>query len=253
MRLIRYQMGKEEPRYGWMLEDQVGPLEGSLFGEYRRLEADIPLRKVRLLAPVQPGKVVGVGRNYLEHARELGEDIPEIPAIFFKPTSAIVGPGDAIILPAQSRQVEHEIELAVVIGKAGRWIPPERSAEHILGYTVGLDITARDLQTKDGQWTRSKSFDSFCPLGPWLETDLDPTDILLTCRVSGELRQMASTREMVFSVAQIIAFISAVMTLSPGDVILTGTPAGVGPLKAGDLVESHAEGIGTMQNPVRNE
>lgn len=253
MRLIRYQMGKEEPRYGWMLEDQVGPLEGSLFGEYRRLEADIPLRKVRLLAPVQPGKVVGVGRNYLEHARELGEDIPEIPAIFFKPTSAIIGPGDAIILPAQSRQVEHEIELAVVIGKAGRWIPPERSAEHILGYTVGLDITARDLQTKDGQWTRSKSFDSFCPLGPWLETDLDPTDILLTCRVSGELRQMASTREMVFSVAQIIAFISAVMTLSPGDVILTGTPAGVGPLKAGDLVESHAEGIGTMQNPVRNE
>lgn len=253
MRLIRYQMGKEEPHYGWMLEDQVGPLEGSPFGDYRRLEADIPLRKVRLLAPVLPGKIVGVGRNYLEHARELGEDIPEIPALFLKPTSSVIGPGEPIVLPAQSQQVDHEIELAVVIGKAGRWIPPERAASHILGYTIGLDITARDLQRKDGQWTRSKSFDSFCPLGPWLETDLDPTDILLTCRVSGELRQMASTREMVFSVAQIVAFTSAVMTLNPGDIVLTGTPAGVGALKAGDLVESHAEGIGTMQNPVRAE
>jgi 2-keto-4-pentenoate hydratase/2-oxohepta-3-ene-1,7-dioic acid hydratase in catechol pathway len=246
-------MGKDEPRYGWMLEDQVGPIEGSPFGDYRRLEADIPLRKVRLLAPVVPGKIVGVGRNYIEHARELETDIPEIPAVFLKPTSAVIGPGEAIVLPAQSRQVEHEVELAVVMGKAGRWIQPEQAFQHILGYTVGLDITARDIQIKDGQWTRSKSFDTFCPLGPWLETDLDPTDILLTCRVSGELRQMASTREMVFSVAQIIAFTSAVMTLHPGDVILTGTPAGVGSLKAGDLVESSAEGIGNMQNPVRSE
>jgi 2-keto-4-pentenoate hydratase/2-oxohepta-3-ene-1,7-dioic acid hydratase in catechol pathway len=253
MRLIRYQMGKDEPRYGWMLDDQVGPLEGNPFGEYRRLEADIPVRKVRLLAPVQPGKIIGVGRNYIEHARELGDDIPEIPALFLKPTSSVIGPGESILLPSQARQVEHEIELAVVIGRPGRWIPPEQAFEHILGYTIGLDITARDLQKKDGQWTRSKSFDTFCPLGPWLETDLDPTDILLTCRVSGELRQMASTREMVFSVAQIVAFVSAVMTLLPGDVILTGTPAGVGPLKPGDLIESQAEGIGTLQNPVRAE
>lgn len=253
MRFIRYQMGKEEPRYGWLLDDQVGPLEGNPFGEYRRLEADIPLRKVRLLAPVIPGKIVGVGRNYMEHARELGMDIPEIPEIFFKPTSAVIGPGDAIILPAQSQEVEHEIELAIVMGKAGRWIQPEQAASYILGYTIGLDITARDLQNKDGQWTRAKSFDTFCPLGPWVETDLDPTDILLTCRVSGELRQMASTREMVFSVAQIVAFISAVMTLNPGDVILTGTPAGVGRLKLDDRVESSAEGIGSMQNPVRME
>ena len=253
MRFIRYQSGKEEPRYGWLLEDQVGPLEGTPFGEYRRLEADIPLRKVRLLAPVIPGKIIGVGRNYLEHARELGVDILEIPSIYFKPTSAVIGPGDAIVLPAQSHQVEHEIELAIVMGKAGRWIQPEQAASHILGYTIALDITARDLQNKDGHRTRAKSYDTFCPLGPWIETDLDPTDILLTCRVSGELRQMASTREMVFSVAQIVAFTSTVMTLNPGDIILTGTPAGVGPLKPGDIVETAAEGIGSMINPVRME
>src|SRR5512138_3255657 len=152
MRLVRYQIGKEEPHYGWMLEDQVGPLEGSPFGEYRRLEADIPLRKVRLLAPVLPGKIVGVGRNYIEHAREMGDDIPEIPALFLKPSSSVIGPGDPIIIPAQSQQVDHEIELAVVIGKTGRWIPPERAIQHVLGYTIGLDITARDIQDKDGQW-----------------------------------------------------------------------------------------------------
>jgi len=250
MRFVRYQQGKEAPRYGWVHEDRVGPLEGDLFGDYRRLEADIPLQKVRLLAPVVPGKILGVGRNYIEHAREQKVDVPEIPAFFLKPPSAVIGPGDAIVLPPQSEKVEHEAELAVVIGQAGRWIPAEKAHEFILGYTIANDVTARDLQRKDLQWTRGKGFDTFCPLGPWIETELDPADILVSCRVSGELRQMASTREMVFSIAQLIAFISAVMTLQPGDLILTGTPAGVGPLKAGDSLETTVEGIGNLVNPV---
>jgi 2-keto-4-pentenoate hydratase/2-oxohepta-3-ene-1,7-dioic acid hydratase in catechol pathway len=251
MRFVRYQQGKEPPRYGWVYEDQVGPLEGSLFGDYRRLDADIPLRKVRLLSPVQPGKVITAGRNFVEHTREMEVDVPEIPVLFLKPPSAVVGSGEFIVLPPQSHQVEHEAELAVVIGKGGRWIRPEEAHEHILGYTVANDVTARDLQRTDVQWTRAKSFDTFCPLGPWIETELDPADVLITCRVSGELRQMASSREMIFNIPQLIAFISAVMSLEPGDVILSGTPAGVGPLKAGDVVECEVEGIGTLSNPVQ--
>ena len=252
MRFIRYQQGKEPARYGWLLEDRVGAVEGDPFGEYRRLEADLPLAKVRLLAPVLPGKIIGIEPNYVEHAREKGVEIPEIPALFLKPPSAVCGNGDAILLPPQSTAVEHEIELAVVIGKAGRWIAPENARDFIFGYTLANDVTARDIELKDGHWTRAKGFDTFAPLGPWIETDLDPTDLLLTCRVSGELRQMASTREMVFSIAQIVGFVSAVMTLQPGDILLTGTPAGVGRLKAGDWVEVSAEGIGSMTNPVRS-
>jgi 2-keto-4-pentenoate hydratase/2-oxohepta-3-ene-1,7-dioic acid hydratase in catechol pathway len=250
MRFVRYQQGREEPRFGWLYEDRIGPLEGNLFGDYRRLETDLPLQRARLLAPVRPGKIIGIGHNYVEHAREDGVDVPEIPAIFLKPPTAVIGPEQAIELPPQSHQVEHEAELAVVIGKMGRWISTEQASDYILGYTVANDISARDLERHDGQWTRAKGFDTFCPLGPWIETDLDPADVLITCRVSGELRQMASTREMVFSIAQLVAFLSAVMTLEPGDVILTGTPAGVGVLKAGDVVEAAIEGIGSLRNPV---
>jgi 2-keto-4-pentenoate hydratase/2-oxohepta-3-ene-1,7-dioic acid hydratase in catechol pathway len=251
MRFVRYQQGKEPPRYGWVYEDQVGPLEGSLFGDYRRLDADIPLRKVRLLAPVLPSKIITVGRNYVEHTREMEVDVPEIPLLFLKPPSSVIGSGAPVLLPPQSKQVEHEAELAVVISKTGRWIHPEEAPDYILGYTVANDITARDLERSDLQWTRAKSFDTFCPLGPWIETELDPADVLITCRVSGELRQMASSREMVFNIPQLVAFISAVMTLEPGDVIMTGTPAGVGPLRDGDVVEAEVEGIGTLRNPVQ--
>jgi 2-keto-4-pentenoate hydratase/2-oxohepta-3-ene-1,7-dioic acid hydratase in catechol pathway len=176
--------------------------------------------------------------------------VPEIPLLFLKPISAVIGPGDNIVLPPQSKQVEHEGELAVVIGRTGRWIAAEEAREYIFGYTVADDVTARDLQRRDGQWTRGKGFDTFCPLGPWIETDLDPADVLVQTRVNGEMRQMASTREMMFSVEQLIAFISSVMTLEPGDVILTGTPAGIGPLKHGDVVEVTVEGIGSLSNPV---
>ena len=250
MRFIRYTTGSDAPRYGWVFEDRVGPIEGEPFGEYRRMDAEIPLHMVRLLAPIQPGKIVCVGRNYAEHAREQSVDVPDIPLLFLKPPSAVIGPGDTIILPPQSRQVEHEGELAVVIGKRGRWIPAEDALKFLLGFTVANDVTARDLQRRDGQWTRGKGFDTFLPLGPWIETDLDPADILVQTRVNGEMRQMASTREMMFPVEQLIAFVSSVMTLEPGDLILTGTPAGIGPLHAGDTVEVTVEGIGSLSNPV---
>jgi 2-keto-4-pentenoate hydratase/2-oxohepta-3-ene-1,7-dioic acid hydratase in catechol pathway len=250
MRFIRYSVGENAPRYGWIYQDKVGPIEGEPFGEYRRLEAGMPLDRVRLLAPVIPGKVVAVGRNYVDPTKEPESEVPEIPLLFLKPPSAVIGPGEMIILPPQSQRVDHEGELAVVIGKIGRWIRAEDALQHVLGYTAANDVTARDLQQKDGQWTRGKGFDTFCPLGPWIETDTDPSDMRLICRVNGEMRQMGSTREMIFSVQQLIAFISSVMTLNPGDVILTGTPAGIGPLKHGDSVEVEIEGIGVLSNPV---
>ena len=174
--------------------------------------AGMPIERVHLHAPLKPGKIIAVGRNYVEHAKERGVDVPEIPLIFFKPPSSVIGPEETIILPPQSTRVDHESELAVVIGKAGRWIQAEKAMEHVLGYTIANDVTARDLQQRDGQWTRGKGFDTFCPLGPWIETELDPADTILRCRVNGEMRQMGSTREMVFTVPQLIAFISSVMT-----------------------------------------
>jgi len=253
VRLIRYQSGAEPPRLGWALEEYVGALEGSPFSGFRRLEADQELSAVRLLAPVLPAKIIGVGRNYLSHAREQNLEAPEVPLLFLKPPSAVIGPDEPIRLPPQSQQVVHEAELAVVIGKAGRWIKPEDAMDHVLGYTIGNDVTARDLQRRDGQWTRSKSFDTFCPLGPWIETEFDPADALIACYVNGELRQMASTRDMLFNVRQLIAYISSIMTLEPGDVILTGTPGGVGLLQDGDVVRITIEGLGTLQNPVVRE
>ena len=253
MRIVRYQYKNENPRYGWMLEEQVGPMEGNPFGEYRRLKADIPLEDVRLLAPCQPSKIVCVGRNYAEHAREHDAEVPKVPLIFLKPPSSVIGPGETILLPPQSKQVEHEAELVVVIGKRGRHITAESAREMILGYTIGNDVTARDLQKSDGQWTRAKGFDTFCSFGPWIDTDFDPSDALVTCRVSGQPRQMASTRDMVFSVNTLIAFISSVMTLEPGDLLFTGTPAGVGILKDGDEVVCEIEGLGKLSNLVKAE
>ncbi len=250
MRFVRYQTSQDAPRYGWVYEDKIGPIEGVPFGEFRRLEAEIPLHMARLLAPVQPGKIICVGRNYAEHAREQNVEVPEMPLLFLKPPSAVIGPGESIVLPPQSKQVEHEGELAVVIGRKGRWVQADEALTYVLGYTVANDVTARDLQRRDGQWTRGKGFDTFCPLGPWIETELDPTDVLVQTRVNGEMRQMASTREMMFPVEQLIAFISSVMTIFPGDVILTGTPAGIGALQNGDVVEVTVEGVGSLTNPV---
>ena len=250
MKFIRYQNKNQAPRYGWIYEDRVGPVEGEPFGEYRRLEVETPISEIHLLSPVLPGKIICVGRNYVEHAREHDAEVPEWPMLFLKPPSSVIGQEDIIYLPPQSEQVEHEVELALVIGKQGKWIQPDAALNHVFGYTLANDVTARDLQRKDGQWTRAKGFDTFCPIGPWIETDLDPSDVLLSCRVNGEMRQMSSTREMVFTVQQLIAFISSIMTLYPGDVILTGTPAGVGPLMVGDIVECSGEGVGKLTNRI---
>lgn len=254
MRLVRYTSeGISEPTWGWIQEDRVGDLQGSPFATYSRREAKVPLARAHLLAPVNPGKIVCVGRNYTAHASEHGAEVPEIPLLFLKPPSAVIGPGETILLPPQSDRVEHEAELAMVMGRRARWVEPEEAHDYILGFCAANDVTARDLQRRDGQWTRGKSFDTFCPLGPWLETEFDPVDSLVTCSVNGQMRQMASTRDMVFSTRHLIAFVSSVMTLEPGDVLLTGTPSGVGPLTDGDEVQVEIEGIGELTNPVRTE
>ena len=208
------------------------------------------LSDVRLVAPVLPSKVIAVGRNYAEHAREMGAAVPAAPLIFLKPSTSVIGPGEPIALPWQSEQVEHEAELAVVIGRLCRDVPEERVPEVVFGYTCANDVTARDLQASDGQWGRAKGFDTFCPLGPWIETDLDIDDAGVACVVNGQQRQSGSTADMVRDVAELVSWISSVMTLLPGDVILTGTPAGVGPLVAGDEVSVSIDGIGTLTNPV---
>lgn len=251
MRFVRFQQKDESPRFGWLHEDKIGEIEGDLFGAYKRLVAEIPLQEVRLLAPSMPSKIVCVGRNYVEHAKELGNEVPKLPLIFFKPPSSIIPSGGTILLPPQSTQVEHEAELVAVIGKRGRNVTAESARDYILGYTIGNDVTARDLQKSDGQWTRAKSFDTFCPFGPWIDTDFVPSDALVTCRVNGQMRQLASTRDMVFSVGVLIAYISSVMTLEPGDLIFTGTPAGVSQLQAGDTVEVEIDGLGLLRNSVQ--
>lgn len=252
VRIVRFQRKADAlPLWGWLTGEQLGLIDGSPFGEFRRQPADLSLEGLKLLAPVVPGKIICVGRNYPAHAAEHEAEVPELPLLFLKPTSAVIGPGEPIRLPPQSSVVEHEAELAVVIGRGGRWITAEDAGDHVLGYTAACDVTARDLQRIDDQWTRAKGFDSFCPLGPWIDTELDPADVVITCTVSGQLRQMGSTRDMVFPVYELVAYISSIMTLEPGDVILTGTPSGVGPLLEGDEVTVEIEGLGTLTNPVR--
>ncbi len=253
MKICRFQSNLFEPQFGWLYEDKVGKIDGNPFGAYRRLDPDISIDTVNLLPPVIPSKIICVGRNYRAHAEEHGVDVGEIPLLFFKPPSSLIGPGDSIVVPPQSRHIQHEAELAIVIGKRGRWVQTENAMEHVFGYTIANDVTARDLQRADTTWARGKGFDTFCPLGPWIETEFDPADAIITCHVSHELRQMASTRDMVFSIPRLIAFISSIMTLEPADVILTGTPAGVGDLVVGDIVSINIEDLGTLTNPVVSE
>jgi 2-keto-4-pentenoate hydratase/2-oxohepta-3-ene-1,7-dioic acid hydratase in catechol pathway len=211
----------------------------------------LPLDQVRLLAPVIPrSKVVGIGRNYADHAAEMGNEVPAEPLVFFKPNTSVVGPGDPIVLPRQSNEVHFEGELAIVIGRLCKDVPLERVPEVVLGYTVANDVTARDLQRGDGQWARAKGFDSFCPVGPYLVTDLDVGDLRISTRVNGRTVQDGRTSQLIHDIPSIVAYVSAAFTLLPGDLILTGTPAGVGPIVAGDRVEVEVEGIGVLSNPV---
>jgi 2-keto-4-pentenoate hydratase/2-oxohepta-3-ene-1,7-dioic acid hydratase in catechol pathway len=210
-----------------------------------------PLAEVRLLAPILPSKVICIGKNYAEHAREMGGEPPAEPVIFLKPSTTVCGPGDPIMRPTRlSERVDYEGELAVVIGRLCRAVPAERVGEVIFGYTCANDVTARDLQARDGQWTRAKGFDTFCPLGPWIETDADPADLALTTRLNGAVRQDSRTSLLLHDVRSLVVFVSQVMTLLPGDVLLTGTPAGIGPMDKGDEVSVTVEGIGTLANPV---
>jgi 2-keto-4-pentenoate hydratase/2-oxohepta-3-ene-1,7-dioic acid hydratase in catechol pathway len=239
--------------YGIVDEDALVVLAGDpMFSGFDTTGERVPLGKVgALLAPVIPrSKVVAVGKNYRDHAAEMGGDAPAEPLLFLKPNTAVIGLGDAIILPPQSKQVDYEGELAVVIGKIAKNVPAERAHEYIFGYTVANDVTARDLQKADGQWTRAKGFDTFCPLGPVIETELDP-DAFIRTRVNGELKQDGKISDMVHDIPSIVAYASSVFTLLPGDVILTGTPSGIGPIVAGDTVEVEVEGVGSLVNPVR--
>ena len=228
----------------------ITPVLGHPFGALEVAGPPVPLSGVRLLAPVLPSKIVAVGKNYAAHAQEMGGEVPLEPIIFLKPSTAVIGPGDPITLPEQSERVEHEAELAVVIGRLCSEVPIRRVPEVVLGYTCANDVTARDLQATDGQWGRAKGFDTFCPLGPWIETELDPTAVGVRCTVNGEVRQDGTTADLVRGVAELVAWISNVMTLLPGDVILTGTPAGVGPLVDGDSVSVSLSSIGTLTNRV---
>ncbi|HEV2088749.1 MAG TPA: fumarylacetoacetate hydrolase family protein [Cryptosporangiaceae bacterium] len=228
----------------------VAEIQGHPFGPIQFTGQRWALPDVRLLSPILPSKVVGVGRNYGAHAAELGNEVPTVPLLFLKPSTAVIGHGDAIRLPPDSGQVEHEAELAVVIGARGaRDVTREQAMDAVFGYTCANDVTARDQQRADVQFTRAKGHDSFGPIGPWIETDLDPTDLAVRCSVDGELRQDGRTKDMVFDVPTLISFVSHVMTLLPGDVILTGTPAGVGRIAAGESVTIEVEGIGTLTNP----
>ncbi|WP_449408130.1 fumarylacetoacetate hydrolase family protein [Microbacterium maritypicum] len=224
-----------------------------LFAGYETTGVRVPIADAVILAPVIPrSKIVCVGKNYHDHAAEMGGEAPEEPLLFLKPNTAVIGPGDAIVRPAISEQTEYEGELAVVIGRVAKNVSAAYALDHVLGYTIANDVTARDLQRKDGQWTRAKGFDTFCPLGPTINTDFDPSTATIETRVNGEVRQHAPLTDMIHSVAAIIEHASAVFTLLPGDVILTGTPAGVGAFSAGDTVEVEITGLGILRNVVRD-
>ena len=247
----------EVDEFGQPAEDTVvvGLAGDPLYVGVKLLDQEYRLEDVRLLAPVLPrSKVVGIGRNYAAHAAELGHDLPEEPLMFLKPNTSVVGPDDPVFYPRQSRNVHYEGELAVVICRICRDVPPEQATDVIHGYTVANDVTARDLQRSDVQFTRAKGFDSFCPLGPWIETDLDPQafadGVTVQTHLNGDLVQDGSTKDMIFDIPTLVAHVSSVMTLLPGDVILTGTPEGVGPMEVGDEVEVSVAGIGTLTNKV---
>jgi 2-keto-4-pentenoate hydratase/2-oxohepta-3-ene-1,7-dioic acid hydratase in catechol pathway len=256
MKLCRFiSEGIYAPHFGVIEGDFIRPLiDADAIGSRPRTRSEkIPLAEARLLAPVAPSKIVCVGRNYTEHAAELGNKMPSEPLLFLKAPSAIIASGEDILLPTQSAQVEHEGELGVVIGRlASRLCDDEDPLTYVLGYTCVNDVTARDLQRKDVQFTRAKSFDTFCPVGPFTVTDINPLDVAVTTRVNGLVKQQARTSDMAFSVSFIVRYISHAMTLNPGDLIATGTPAGVSKLSAGDVVEVEVEGIGVLRNQVKS-
>ncbi|HEU5159619.1 MAG TPA: fumarylacetoacetate hydrolase family protein [Streptosporangiaceae bacterium] len=252
MRIIRYDAAGSA-RWGVLgPDDMVYEATGEPFGG-AGLRAGPPVARVeevRLLAPVTPSKIVCVGRNYADHAAELGNPVPKEPLIFLKPPSSIVGPGAEVVYPEASGRVDPEAELVAVIGRRGRRVAAEDAMSIVAGYTCGNDVTARDLQKSDPQWTRGKGFDTFCPLGPWVDTEFDPSDVQVTCTVDGDVRQDGRTKDFIFDIPTLIAYITAFARLEPGDVIMTGTPSGVAPVQVGDTMTVAVEGLGELTNPV---
>jgi 2-keto-4-pentenoate hydratase/2-oxohepta-3-ene-1,7-dioic acid hydratase in catechol pathway len=250
VKIVRIRLKGDEIAYGAVEPEGIRVHQGTPLVAWEPTETLVPFDRAQLLAPVFPTKIVAVGRNYAEHAAERGVEVPSEPVIFLKPSTSVIGPEAPVVLPPEAGEVHHEAELAVVVGRVAHRVAAEDAGGFILGYTAANDISSRDLQKRDGQWGRAKGFDTFCPLGPAVETELDPSGLSITCTVNGEIRQQAGTADMVFGVAELFAFISRVMTLLPGDVILTGTPAGTSPLRPGDRVEVAIERIGALRNPV---
>ena len=255
MHIVRYigRAASEAPTWGLLKDNQVYPLADAPFGEVAIAGAPLPLASVKLTAPVAPTKLVCVGRNYAEHAAELGNEVPPEPLIFLKPPSTVVGPDAPVVYPAISQRVDHEGELAVVIGTRCRNLAEEDAMGVVFGYTVANDVTARDLQKSDGQWTRGKGFDTFAPVGPWIDTDFDPSNKAVRCLVNDNVRQDGNTSLLIYSIARVLAHVTRFMTLEPGDLLLTGTPAGVGAVQPGDMMTVEVEGLGRLSNPVIDE
>ena len=250
MKVARFSNGAE-PRFGIVDGPELVVLKGHpLVAGYQTTGERIPLKEVKLLAPSIPSKIVCIGKNFADHAAEIGEEITDEPLIFFKPSSSIIGHGDAIVIPPQSKQVELEAELCLVIGKLAKNVSEDKALEYLWGVTIANDVTARDLQFGDGQWARSKAFDTFCPLGPWVETEFVPDSQVIESRINGEVRQNVAISEMVHKIPFIISYVSKNMSLLPGDIILTGSPAGISVINAGDIIECEVEGIGILSNPV---
>lgn len=249
MKIIQYQDGSVI-KWGVIEGEMVREMEGDPFGHFHLTSRTKKIEEVRLLSPCLPSKIVALGLNYQDHAQEVKMCLPEEPLLFIKPSTSVIGPGEAIVYPKMSKRVDYEAELAVVIKNKAKAVAEEKAADYILGYTCLNDVTARDLQPKDGQWTKSKGFDTFAPIGPWIVTDIDPHHLDISSYLNGERRQHSNTKNLIFDPYQLVSFISRVMTLLPGDVIATGTPSGIGPMAIGDRVDIVIEGIGTLSNRV---
>lgn len=249
MKIVRYRDG-DTVKWGVVEENRVREMDGDPFGPFHLSSKAKMMEEVRILSPCLPSKIVALGLNYRDHAEEVKMKLPEEPLLFIKPATSVIGPGDGIVYPKMSKQVDYEAELGVVIRKVAKAVPEERAAEYILGYTCFNDVSARDLQSKDKQWTRSKGFDTFAPIGPWIVTDIDPHHLEISSYLNGERRQHSNTKNLIFGPYQLVSFISHVMTLLPGDVIATGTPSGIGPMTIGDKIDVVIEGIGTLSNTV---
>jgi 2-keto-4-pentenoate hydratase/2-oxohepta-3-ene-1,7-dioic acid hydratase in catechol pathway len=258
MRIVRFSAPADlgvgtDPLFGVLNDqDSILVLRGDpIYSGIVPQDKSLKLSDVKLLAPVIPrSKVVCIGKNYADHAAEMDSVVPTEPIIFIKPNTSVIGPNETIIWPSMSERVDHEVELAIVIGRICKEVPAAKARDVIYGYTIANDVTARDLQKKDGQWSRAKGFDTFCPLGPWIETEFVPKDQKITATLNGEIKQSSVLSEMIFKIPQIIEFVTNVMTLLPGDVILTGTPAGIGPMPAGASISVAIEGLGTLTNKV---